>query len=218
MDVYVEAGSKRTFAGVLEWPGWARSGRDEAGALQALFDYAPRYAKALGGTLAFDPLASVDDFRVVERLKGGATTDFGAPGSIPEADAAPLGEAELERQVKLLDAAWRAFDRAMKATSDLELRKGPRGGGRDHEGIAQHVFEAEQSYLYQLGRKHTGTADDGMSALRSEVRDALRNPTEPQALPGRRPRKLWPPRYFVRRAAWHVLDHAWEIEDRVVAR
>jgi hypothetical protein len=25
----------------------------------------------------------------------------------------------------------------------------------------------------------------------------------------------WPPRYVVRRAAWHVLDHAWEIEDRI---
>ncbi|MEA2520619.1 MAG: hypothetical protein QOI81_265, partial [Actinomycetota bacterium] len=25
---------------------------------------------------------------------------------------------------------------------------------------------------------------------------------------------MWSPRYFVRRAAWHVFDHAWEIEDR----
>ena len=25
----------------------------------------------------------------------------------------------------------------------------------------------------------------------------------------------WTPRYFVRRAAWHVLDHAWELEDRL---
>ena len=24
----------------------------------------------------------------------------------------------------------------------------------------------------------------------------------------------WPWRYVVRRIAWHVLDHAWEIEDR----
>jgi hypothetical protein len=26
----------------------------------------------------------------------------------------------------------------------------------------------------------------------------------------------WTPRYFVRRAAWHMLDHAWEIEDRIL--
>ena len=25
----------------------------------------------------------------------------------------------------------------------------------------------------------------------------------------------WPPRYAARRIAWHALDHAWEIEDRV---
>jgi hypothetical protein len=24
----------------------------------------------------------------------------------------------------------------------------------------------------------------------------------------------WPARYVLRRMAWHVLDHAWEIEDR----
>jgi hypothetical protein len=24
----------------------------------------------------------------------------------------------------------------------------------------------------------------------------------------------WTARYYVRRSAWHVLDHAWEIEDR----
>jgi hypothetical protein len=27
-------------------------------------------------------------------------------------------------------------------------------------------------------------------------------------------KKLWLPRFFVRRSAWHALDHAWEIEDR----
>ena len=26
--------------------------------------------------------------------------------------------------------------------------------------------------------------------------------------------KGWPPRYAARRIAWHVLDHAWEMEDR----
>jgi hypothetical protein len=32
---------------------------------------------------------------------------------------------------------------------------------------------------------------------------------------GPRGGKRWTARYFVRRAAWHVLDHAWEIEDRI---
>ena len=25
----------------------------------------------------------------------------------------------------------------------------------------------------------------------------------------------WTARYFVRRSVWHILDHAWEIEDRL---
>jgi hypothetical protein len=29
-------------------------------------------------------------------------------------------------------------------------------------------------------------------------------------------RRRWSPRYFVRRAAWHALDHAWELEDRII--
>lgn len=45
--VYLEVGEKKTFAGALDWPGWCRSGKDEAAALQALFDYGPRYAKVL---------------------------------------------------------------------------------------------------------------------------------------------------------------------------
>jgi lambda repressor-like predicted transcriptional regulator len=27
---------------------------------------------------------------------------------------------------------------------------------------------------------------------------------------------IWPPRYAVRRGVWHVLDHAWEIEDKQI--
>jgi hypothetical protein len=27
----------------------------------------------------------------------------------------------------------------------------------------------------------------------------------------------WTARYFVRRLSWHILDHAWEIEDRMVS-
>jgi hypothetical protein len=45
IDVYLEAGQKRTFAGALAWPGWCRNGRDETSALQALFDYGPAGAR-----------------------------------------------------------------------------------------------------------------------------------------------------------------------------
>ena len=82
--MYLEVGARRVFAGALDWPGWCRSGRDEESAVGALVEYAPRYARgvkrAAGGfTAPKDPSA----LRVMERLKGNATTDFGAPGIAP---------------------------------------------------------------------------------------------------------------------------------------
>jgi hypothetical protein len=57
-----------------------------------------------------------------------------------------------------------------------------------------------------------------MARLREAILDALRSGARGDALPeGRRSAKVWTPRYFVRRSAWHALDHAWEIEDRLDA-
>ncbi len=86
--VYVETGAKRTFAGALEWPGWCRSGKDEASALRALLDYGPRYADVLRRAgVPFSPPGSLKQLKVVERLKGGSGTDYGAPEAHPAGDA-----------------------------------------------------------------------------------------------------------------------------------
>src|SRR5207244_6172851 len=78
--VYLEVTRKRTFAGAIEWPGWCRSGTTPEDALEALFAYRDRYARALTHSrLGFAAPASLDQFDVVERLKGHATTEFGAP-------------------------------------------------------------------------------------------------------------------------------------------
>jgi hypothetical protein len=47
LDVYLEIGTRNTFAAALDWPGWCRVGRDEAAALRALFEYGLRYAAVL---------------------------------------------------------------------------------------------------------------------------------------------------------------------------
>lgn len=54
------------------------------------------------------------------------------------------------------------------------------------------------------------------NATRQTVLDALESAVK-NGLPEKGPRggKIWPARYFVRRVGWHVLDHAWEIEDRL---
>jgi hypothetical protein len=220
IHVYLEIGKKRTFAGVLDWPGWCRGGSDQESALQALIDYAPRYANVLSSArLGFRAPTEPSVFKVVERLKGDMTTDFGSPGIPPAYDASPVDDAELRRLQSLLKACWRMFDAAAKTASGKTLRLGARGGGRDLEKIVRHVQEAEHMYVTRLGWQHRlGTAADWSrepNQARQETLLALEASAHGE-LPTRGPRGgiRWKARYFVRRAAWHVLDHAWEIEDR----
>jgi hypothetical protein len=83
--VYLEVGKRRVFASAADWPGWSRSGKDEALALEALAAAAPRYAHA--AEAARVPFAPGSTFEVVERLPGDATTEFGAPGAIAKAES-----------------------------------------------------------------------------------------------------------------------------------
>lgn len=215
IDVYLERGTKRTFACAVEWPGWCRSGRDEAAALGSLLSSAPRYAAALAyAPLRFRAPKDLVSFNVVQRLRGNATTDFGAPGAVPEADKRPLGDTELRRAVAILGAAWGALDEAASKARGKQLAKGPRGGGRDLAAIVRHVTEAEAGYLSALGWKAAPGATS-YEQVRAAILDGLALSARGD-IPARGPRggRRWKPRFFVRRAAWHALDHAWEIEDR----
>lgn len=221
IPVYLEVGRRRTFAGALDWPGWCRGGGDEDAALQALCDYGPRYAYVLQGSrISFQPPAAPDTFVVSQRLDGDASTDFGAPGKIPDRDMQPLDEGELTRQQEILRASWQTFDAITQAALGRELRKGPRGGGRDLESIRQHILEADFSYLTRLGQKFRpsldAVLDEQLLQTRQVMLQALNTAVRGE-LPTQGPRGgvRWPPRYFVRRVAWHVLDHTWEIEDRI---
>jgi hypothetical protein len=214
VPVYLEAGAKRVFAGSFDWPGWGRFdkgfGKGEQGALDALAAYADRYAVVAGEAGLRFP-AKVE-FEVVERLRGSGTTDFGAPGAVAERDGEPVGRREAQKMVALLTAAWRVFDR-VAAKAPAELRKGPRGGGRDRDKMVWHVVESEFGYARVIGIKHRvpepGDAA-AVAALREEVVAVLGRPSDGGPLPG----KGWPARYAARRFAWHVLDHLWEMEDR----
>ena len=153
-EVYLEVGQKKIFAGALDWPGWCRSARDEEAALATLVEYAPRYARIFSRTtIDFVPPDDPAAFAVVERLAGNSTTDFGAPDVAPARDAEPFDEAARERSEAILAAIWRAFDRAVEAAEGKELRKGPRGGGRERDGIVRHVLGADAAYLRRLAQK-----------------------------------------------------------------
>ena len=153
MDVYIETGLTR-FAGAVGWPGWCRAGLDEQSAMQSLLLYAPRYARVLEGTgLDFPTPPGLQSFQVVERVKGNGTTDFGAPNVPLAADTLLLDEGELNRVVQILSACWAAFDQAVALADGKSLRTGPRGGGRDINGIVEHVLGAEEAYLSKMGGK-----------------------------------------------------------------
>ncbi len=204
-------GSKKTFASALDWPGWSRVGKGEDDALRALIDYAPRYAKVAARAGVPFP-ARLKDVDTVERLKGNATTDFGAPGVPAALESQPLGKAEVDRLCALLEACWAELDSVAKG-APAELRKGPRGGGRDRDKILHHVLDAESGYAPKLGlRLPALPLDDrkGIAAHRRAILQAIRGGAD-----GRPLREGGPSgRYWARRIGWHALDHAWEIEDR----
>jgi len=211
--VYLEVGMKRVFACALEWPGWCRSAKTEGEALAALTASAERYAAVAREASASFSGTRRNTFHVVERLIGSAGyTDFGAPGAVPTSDWAPLTSAEAARQAALLRAAWAVFARTA-AAAPAALRKGPRGGGRDRDQMIDHVLGAEASYARKLGVKQRQPVRDDAPAI-AAVRDAIIAALWAPADGASRVPTGWPQRYAARRITWHVLDHAWEMEDR----
>ncbi len=208
-DIYVELGGKKAIAWSLEWPGWCRIRTSEEAAAQALIDYEARYRLiAQRAGLDFVP----GDLVVVERLQGDANTAWGVPSVLAPAESRPIGAATAQRNVRLLREAWNMLEEAV-AASPQELRKGPRGGGRDRDEIRSHVIEAERVYARKIGVQYKPFKMDDKSALnamRDEIADVLSKPStgEPLVAGG------WNASYAVRRVTWHVVDHIWEIEDR----
>ena len=211
IPVYIESGAKKVFACAIDLPGWCRSGKDEQAALEALASYAPRYAEVAKLAKAAFPSKAVE-LEVVERVKGKGATDFGVPHVIPRADAEPLTARQAARQVELMRAAWAVLDKVARA-APAELRKGPRGGGRDRDKMLGHVLGAEAAYARHLGIRHPEPElgdTVAIRALRDDIAKVLSGASDGSPL---RP-KGWPPRYAFRRISWHVLDHAWEMQDR----
>jgi hypothetical protein len=214
--VCLEVSPKNTFASALDWPGWCRAGWDESTALEALASYTERYAPvAEQAGVSFPSMVAFD---VVERVPGGPTTAFAAPECrrpfpqmTAEAERAKVTPAAARRLVGLITAVWATFDK-IAAGSPAELRKGPRGGGRDRDEMINHVIAAETAYARKLGVKLKQPAIDDIAAIEA-MRDAVAavvggasdgSPVVPNG---------WTTRYAARRIAWHVLEHAWEMQD-----
>ncbi len=217
IDSGEEIGQKRVFRWAVDWPGWCRSGKDADLALEAFVACAPRYAivaaeAGLDFPAAHGALTS-RDVRTVESVPGGSGTDFGVPSAITELDRRPTTGADAERLARLVEAAWTVFDR-VAAAAPAELRKGPRGGGRDRDKMVGHVIESDHYYAREVGVRLSQPSPGDRAAVAAERRailDVLRRPSDGSPLADRK----WTARYAARRIAWHALDHAWEIEDRI---
>ncbi len=213
--VMVERGKKkRTVACAFDWSGWDRSGKSEEDALHVLESYRPRFAKVakLAGLSA--AFGAAGKLAVVERLEGIGMTDFyGLSGRAAGPEQDQMTEAGCERKVALLRAAWTFFDDVAARVSH-ELRKGPRGGGRDRDAIIQHVNGSEiGEFAKKVGVRSSPDAWRDPDELRAH-RDAFCAAIRETNARGTAAGSWWTVQFLIRRCAWHMLDHAWEMEDR----
>lgn len=216
--VYLQEGRSRVFACALDWPGWCRRAKTAEAALEALADYAARYAPVVERAGYPLPAGVADRFEVVETIPAVPAPKFSGPdfGVIDIAstrDSEPVHATDARRLADIVEAAWAYFEDVV-AGAPQSLRKGPRGGGRDRGAIYEHVVGADAAYARKIGlrREHPNDAA-AVAVLHADMVSALRaaRAGEPMTAP---PLKGWSPRYAARRIAWHALDHAWEIEDR----
>ncbi|MEW6224531.1 MAG: hypothetical protein AB1627_07860 [Chloroflexota bacterium] len=214
LRVILELGRKRrVVAGAMDWPGLDRWGTSEDDALARLSSYLPRYASVAERAALASAFAEAREVEVVERVPGSSSTDFWGIAHVPsQVELDVLSAADLERRLDLLRACWGYFDEVAAHVS-AELRPGARGGGRTRDQIIRHTYASEPE---QLSRKvEVRTPRDvvltpgGLATHRQAFLDAIRAYNADG-----RPARSWPIQFLVRRTAQHVMDHAWEMEDR----
>jgi hypothetical protein len=206
---------KRSVAFTVDWSGWSRGAKTAELALDTLEAYRARYrpvAELAGMVREFDTAGPLE---IVEDKVGAGSTDFWGISFSPSAtEGEPMGEASLERGITLLRACWAFFD-GVAARVSPELRKGPRGGGRDRDRIVRHVVRNEsEDFARQVGlRRAEGEAlsPEGLRRHREEYVAAMHAYNA-----GEVPRRMrsWTLAFLIRHSAYHTLDHAWEMEDK----
>jgi hypothetical protein len=205
---------KRSVAYALDWPGWSRGAKSPDEALERLEAYRDRYRPVARYAGLEDELDDRNPLEVVEDRVGNTSTDFWGISWLPSAEEhGPMPPDVVERRLSLLEGAWRFFDEVAARVSP-EMRRGSRGGGRDRDEIIAHVFGNERVQF----SKRVGVATppgvmltpDGLRDHRQKFLAGLRQYIAEDRKIGR----TWTLPYLLRHAAYHVLDHAWEMEDK----
>jgi hypothetical protein len=206
---------KRSVAFSIDWPGWSRGARTAELALETLESYRQRYrpvAGLAGLAREFDAAGALE---IVEDKVGTGSTDFwGISFSPSAAEQGTMGEAELERGITLLRASWAFFD-GVAARVSPEMRKGPRGGGRDRDQIIRHTTRTEsEDFAKQVGLRipeDSALTPDGLRQHREAYIAAMRAYNAGEVT---RRMRSWTLPFLIRHSAFHTLDHAWEMEDK----
>jgi hypothetical protein len=213
--VMMELGRKKPVAVAVafDWPGWERSGKSEEDALRVLDTYRGRYARVADIAGLADEFGGIGDPVVVERIEGIGMTDFyGLSMRAAGPEAERMSDAACERKIALLRACWAHFDDVASHVS-AELRKGPRGGGRERDRIIEHVNNVEISdFSRKVGLDVPIEAQRDPGAFHA-YRDAFCAAIRDYNARGASARN-WTVQFVIRHSAYHVLDHAWEMEDR----
>jgi hypothetical protein len=214
LRVILELGKKRrVVAGAMDWPGLDRWGTSEDDALDKLLSYVPRYAGVAERAGMGSAFARARDVEVVERVPGSSSTDFWGIAHVPsQIEREVLSPADLERRLDLLRACWSYFD-DVAARVSRELRPGSRSAGRSREQIVRHVYYNEPEQFSRKVEVRTPLevvlTPEGLLTHRQEYLDAIRAYNADG-----KPARTWPIQFLIRRTAHHVMDHAWEMEDR----
>jgi hypothetical protein len=213
----VERGTKgkKVVAFSLDWPGWSRGAKSPEAALETLEAYRSRYrpiAELAGMAAEFDAAGPLE---VVEDRVGTGSTDFwGISFSPSSTEHGPMSEAELERKIDLLRAAWAFFD-AVAARVSPEMRKGPRGGGRDRNRIVRHTIRTEsEDFAKAIGLRIPEEAALTPDGLRQHRRSYVEQMRAYNAGEVNKQMRSWTLPFLIRHSAFHTLDHAWEMEDK----
>ncbi len=213
----IERGTKgkRSVAFGVDWPGWSRGARSAELALEMLESYRERYRPIAGLAGLEREFDAAGPLEIVEDKVGTGSTDFWGISFSPSAtEHGPMGEPELERAITLLRGCWAFFD-GVAARVSPEMRKGPRGGGRDRDRIIRHTIRTEsEDFAKQVGLRipeEAALTPDGLRQYREAYVAAMRAYNAGEVAKGMR---SWTLPFLIRHSAYHTLDHAWEMEDK----
>ena len=206
---------KRSAAFAIDWPGWSRGAKSPDLALETLESYRDRYRPIATLAGMADQFNAAGPIEIVEDRIGPGSTDFWGISFAPSsAEQDPMDPAELERDITLLRACWSFFD-SVAARVSPEMRKGPRGGGRDRDRIIRHTIRTEsEDFAKKVGLRIPEEGALAPNALRQYRLDYVAAIRAYNAGEIQKRMRSWTLPFLIRHSAFHTLDHAWEMEDK----